>query len=121
MSHTGGELERRQENAPVPYVQAQHRGEAANIIDWPELAAWVRRRGVVLGGLALIVAQLIWKSIFLSHYYFWQDDFWWLTGARAHSFSWSYLTQSAGGHLTPGDWAIYWVVARISPYNWGLA
>jgi hypothetical protein len=120
VSHAGGELERRQESAPAPYVRPGRRGEAAKIIDWPELLAWVQRRGLILGGLALIVAQLIWKSIFLGHYYFWQDDFNFLEIARAHSYSWSYLTYVGAGHLTPGDWTIFWILARISPYNWGL-
>jgi hypothetical protein len=123
--NTGGELERRPENAPVPYVQAQHqaqhRGEAVGIIDWLELAAWVRRRGVVLGGLGLVAAEVIWKAVFLSHYYFWQDDFHFLEQARAHSFTWSYLTYVQAGHLFPGLYALFWVVVRVSPYNWGLA
>lgn len=121
MSYTGGELEPRPESAPAPYVQAQHRGEAASIIDWPELGAWVRRRGVVLGGLILVTAEVIWKAVFLSHYYFWQDDFHFLEQAHAHSFTWSYLTYVQAGHLFPGDYALYWVLVRISPYNWGLA
>jgi hypothetical protein len=29
----------------------------------------------VLAGLVLIAAQLIWKSFFPGHFYFWQDDF----------------------------------------------
>lgn len=121
MSHTGGELERRPETVPAPILQGQRTGEIARVVDWPEFAAWARGRGVVIGGLILIAAQLAWKSLFLSHYYFWQDDFHFLELAREHSFTWKYLTYVGAGHLTPGDYAIFWVVARASPYNWGLA
>jgi hypothetical protein len=94
-----------------------------DIVDWPQLAAWVRARGrsVVLGGLALIAAQLIWKSVFLGHFYFRQDDFHVIELALGHSFSWNYLTYVGAGHLIPGVYAIAWVVARISLYSWGLA
>jgi hypothetical protein len=121
VSHTGGELERRPETIPAPYLQGQRTGELVKVIDWPEFAAWAKSRGVAIGGLILIAAQLVWKSLFLSHYYFWQDDFHFLELAREHSFTWKYLTYVGAGHLTPGDYAIFWVVARASPYNWGLA
>jgi hypothetical protein len=132
VSQAGGELERRPENLPEQLPQhlpeqPQHlpvpyrRGEIANVIDWPELAAWTRGRGVALLGLALIAAQLIWKSIFLSNYFFWQDDFHFTELALGHSFSWSYLTFVGAGHLFPGVYAIVWVVARIALYNWAFA
>jgi hypothetical protein len=125
VSEAGGELERRPEslpepppqNLPVPY----RRGEIANVIDWPELATWARNRGVVIFGLILIAAQLIWKSIFISNYFFWQDDFHFLELGLGHSFSWSYLTYVGAGHLFPGVYAIVWVVARIALYNWVFA
>jgi hypothetical protein len=121
----GGELERRPENVPeqppqnlpVPY----RRGEIANVIDWPELATWARNRGVVVFAIVLIAAQLIWKSFFISNYYFWQDDFHFLELGLGHSFDWSYLTYVGAGHLFPGVYAIAWVVARIALYNWGFA
>ena len=125
VGHAGGELERRPENLPeqpaqnlpVPY----RRGEIANAIDWPELAAWARGRGIVLAGLVLIAAQLIWKSIFLSNYYFWQDDFHFIEQGLGHSLGWSYLTFVEAGHLLPGVYAIAWVMARIALYNWAFA
>jgi hypothetical protein len=125
VGQAGGELERRPENLPealrhnlpVPY----RRGEIANVIDWPELATWARNRGVVIFGLILIAAQLIWKSIFISNYFFWQDDFHFLELGLGHSFTWSYLTYDGAGHLFPGVYAIVWVAARISLYNWVFA
>jgi hypothetical protein len=125
VGHAGGELERRPENLPeqpaqnlpVPY----RRGEIASAVDWPELATWARNRGVVIFGLILIAAQLIWKSIFIGNYFFWQDDFHFTELALGHSFSWSYLTYVGAGHLFPGVYAIVWVVSRIALYNWGFA
>jgi hypothetical protein len=125
VSEAGGELERRPEslpdalpqNLPVPY----RRGEIANVIDWPELTTWARKRGVVIFGLILIAAQLIWKSIFISNYFFWQDDFHFLELGLGHSFTWSYLTYVGAGHLFPGVYAIAWVAARIALYNWVFA
>jgi hypothetical protein len=121
VSHTGGELERRPDHLPAPYLEAQRAGELVRVVDWQELGVWAKRRGVLIAGLILIAAQLAWKAFFLSHYYFWQDDFHFLELAREHAFTWKYLIYVGAGHLTPGDYAIFWVVARTSPYNWGVA
>jgi hypothetical protein len=121
VSQTGGELERLPGSTPVPYVQGQRSGDIGNVIDWPEFVAWARNRGIVLFGLVLIAAQLIWKSIFLSHYYFYQDDFHFMELALGHPFTWSYLTLVGAGHLFPGVYAICWVVARVALYNWAVA
>ena len=71
-------------------------------------------------GLILIAAQLIWKSIFIGNYFFWQDDFHFTELALGHSFTWSYLTYVGAGHLFPGVYAIVWVVSRVALYNWGV-
>jgi hypothetical protein len=125
VNRSGGELERRPESLPqhspeTPLGPFRH-GEAANVIGWPELAAWIQRRGVVLFGIVLIAAQLIWRSLFLSHYFFWQDDFHFLDGALSHSFTWSYLSEVAAGHWFPGVYAISWIVAKAGLYDWGFA
>jgi hypothetical protein len=121
VNQSGGELERRPEAAGVPYVRGQRQVEFDEVVDWPQLLEWVRGRRVVLGGLALIVAQLIWKSFFLGHFYFWQDDFHFMELALRNSFSWGYLTFAEAGHPLPGALAIAWAVARISLYSWPLA
>jgi hypothetical protein len=123
VNHSGGELERRSVALPAPYVEGQRRGEFSDVVDWAGLVAWVRARdrGVVVVGLAMIAAELIWKSLFLGHFYFRQDDFHVIELALAHSLSWSYLTFVGAGHLIPGVYAIAWAVARFSLYDWGLA
>jgi hypothetical protein len=124
VSQAGGELERRPESLPEhppQHLPVPYRGDIANVIDWPELATWARNRGVVIFGLILIAAQLIWKSIFIGNYFFWQDDFHVFELGLGHSFSWSYLTYVGAGHLFPGVYAIAWVVARIALYNWAFA
>ena len=125
VAQTGGELERRPQRLPerlpedprVPY-----RGdETANVIGWADVAGWIRDHGVMLSGLVLIVAQLIWKSVFLNHYYLYQDDIHFSELALRHSFTWSYLTLNGAGHLLPGVYAIAWVMARTALYNWAFA
>jgi hypothetical protein len=124
VSQAGGELERRPEalpEHPPQHLPVPYRGDVASVIDWPELATWARNRGVLVFGLLLVAAQLIWKGFFLTNYFFWQDDFHFLELGLGHSFTWSYLTYVGAGHLFPGVYAIAWVVARIALYNWAVA
>lgn len=102
-------------------ASVEPRDDVGEVIDWTQLAGWGRRHRIVLGGLALIAAQLVWKGIFLSHFFFRQDDFHYLDRALNSGFSWKYLSYIGSGHLQPGSFAIAWVLARISLYNWGLA
>lgn len=89
--------------------------------DWGDVAAWVQRRALQVGGLVMIVAQLVWKGLFLGHFFFLQDDYHYLDLARDSGFSWKFLTQVQAGHLIPGPLALDWVLARVSLYNWTLA
>jgi hypothetical protein len=90
-------------------------------LDWAPLTQWATRRRVVLGGVALIAAQIVWKAYFLSLFFFWQDDFHYLDRALDSRLTWKFLTQVDGGHLTPGANAVAWVLARVALYDWGLA
>ncbi len=123
MSYTGGELQRRRPDTPVPYRHSgQHSGgTTAPIVNLPEFTAWARGRGVVVFGVMIIAASLVWKAIFLGHYYFWQDDFHFTELALGHSFNWSYLTFVGAGHMFPGVYALIWVWARVALYNWTVA
>jgi hypothetical protein len=84
-------------------------------------ARWVRANPVVVAAVALIVAQLCWKTYLLSHFYFRQDDFLLLDRALSHGLSLSYLVSFSGGHLRPGGLLMFWLVTRLSPYDWLLA
>ncbi|HEY2638602.1 MAG TPA: hypothetical protein VGI66_01775 [Streptosporangiaceae bacterium] len=90
----------------------------------PRVAAksgtWFGQHAVILAAVALIVAQLGWKAYLLSQFYFRQDDFWLLDGALARGLSASYLFTIIGGHLRPGGLAVFWLVTRLSPYDWLL-
>jgi hypothetical protein len=94
---------------------------AGTVMGWPELAAWVRRHRVVLGALALIAAQLVWKALFLGHFFFWQDDYRYLDRGLDNGLTWKYLMWMDAGHLIPGPFAISWAVARIALYDWPFA
>jgi len=79
-----------------------------------------RKHGVSVAAFTLIAAQLIWKAAVLSHFYFWQDDFTYFDRATFNGFTWSYLTKAQAGHVDIGPFALAWVIARISEYNWAL-
>jgi hypothetical protein len=91
------------------------------VVDWEQLSDWVRRRRVVLGGIGLIVAQIVWKAYFLSQFFFWQDDYHYLDRALDNGLTWKFLTQVDGGHLSPGLNVVSWVLARVALYDWALA
>jgi hypothetical protein len=69
----------------------------------------------------LIVAQLCWKAYLLSRFYFRQDDFLLLDRALSHGLGLNYLFRFSGGHLRPGGLVVFWLVTRLSPYDWLLA
>src|SRR5215469_16528030 len=102
----------------VPHVKQL---PAADVPRASKSATWVRQNAVILAAVWLIVAQLGWKAYLLSQFYFRQDDFWLLDGALSHGLSLSYLFTIIGGHLRPGGLAVFWVVTRLSPYDWLLA
>jgi hypothetical protein len=84
-------------------------------------ARWVRTDPVILSAVVLIVAQLCWKAYLLSRFYFRQDDFELLDRALSHGLSLNYLFSFSGGHLRPGGLVVFWLVTRLSPYDWLLA
>jgi len=79
-----------------------------------------RRHGISVAAVTLIAAQLIWKAAVLSHFYFWQDDFTYFDRAIFNGFTWQYLTKAQAGHVDIGPFALAWVIARLSEYNWTL-
>jgi hypothetical protein len=86
--------------------------------DWSHLKPVLKRHKVTLSCLALIVISLIFKAVFLSHYYFQQDDFDVFDVALHSKFSWGFLTHDDVGHLFPGVYALGWVQARYALYSW---
>jgi hypothetical protein len=84
-------------------------------------AGWVRTNRVILTAVVLIVAQLCWKAYLLSRFYFRQDDFLLLDRAMSpFGLSLNYLFKFSGGHLRPGGLVVFWLVTRLSPYDWPL-
>ena len=92
--------------------------EEPGSIDWSRQWASVRRHRVTLASLALIAGSLIWKATFLSHYFYWEDDFQVLDSSLKSHLSWGFLTHVYGGHFFPGVYLIAWVLARVALYNW---
>ena len=103
--------------APAPGDDAE--SSSAN---WDLGSAWpgIWRHRVLIGGLLLILAEVIWKAHFLTHMYLRRDDFVNQDIALTSPLNWHYLSTVTDGHLSPGLRGITWVVVRISLYNWGL-
>ena len=114
----GGALARRDEQ---PGTVAIRDDGPTRVVGWPELAGWAGRHPAVLGGLALVAAQVIWKALLLSHFYFWQDDFLFFDRSLGHGLTWQYLMPIQVGHLAPGPQAIAWMLARAALYDWAAA
>jgi hypothetical protein len=88
--------------------------------DFGAAVAWLRQHSVLVGGLAIIIGEIIWKAQFLSRMFFSQDDYVNLDIAIKSPFNWHYLSLIGAGHFYPGLRAITWVLARVSLYDWGL-
>jgi hypothetical protein len=101
-------------------VQWRPRADAVAEVSPTAIVTWLRSHQVLVAGLLLIAAEIIWKAQLLHHLYFYQDDYVDLDIARKSAFSWHYLTLVSDGHFFIGLRAITWVLARISLYNWGL-
>lgn len=86
-----------------------------------EAQQWLRSNSVMLIAVILIAAELWWKAVFLGHFYFRQDDFQWMDQALSAKFGWSYLMKVDNGYLMPGGFALTWLMARASVYDWTLA
>ena len=88
--------------------------------DFGSAMTWLREHSVLVGGLVIIIGEVIWKAQFLSRMYFSQDDYVNLDLAIKSPFNWHYLSLIGAGHFYPGLRAITWALARVSLYNWGL-
>ena len=85
-----------------------------------DAAEWLRKNGVTVAALVLIAIQLVWMAVLLAHFYFSQDDYFFLDRALAQGLNWPYLMSVDAGHMLPLGFAIAWAMARISLYNWPL-
>jgi hypothetical protein len=86
--------------------------------DWSGLLTAIRGHKVTAACLALILVSLIWKAEFLSHFFYWEDDFQVLDLSLKSHLSWAYLTHVDLGHFFPGVYLIAWLLARVGLYNW---
>jgi len=88
--------------------------------DFSATVTWIRQNVVLVGGLVIIIGEIIWKAQFLSRMFFSQDDYVNLDIAIKSPFNWHYLSLIGAGHFYPGLRAVTWVLARVSLYDWGL-
>jgi hypothetical protein len=85
-----------------------------------DAAEWIRNNGITVAALTLIAIQLIWMAVLLAHSYFRQDDYFNFDRALADGFTWKYLMQVNAGHMAPFAFAMSWLLATVSLYNWAL-
>jgi len=81
------------------------------------LRAWASRAGLV--AVVVIAAQLVWRTVVLSHGYFTQDDFLVLSGAQGSW--WGSLDNDYAGGFSPLGQTIAWLSLHASPLGWPLA
>jgi hypothetical protein len=86
--------------------------------DWSQLTEQARRHRVTLGALGLILASLIWKGAFLSHFYFRQDDFWLMDAAVKNGLSGRYIFRVWSGQFIPGAYVLGWLQVKTAVYSW---
>ena len=111
---------RQTDGASVTQIQIYEAPEPAQQPEaWRDFVRWLNRNAVTLGASVLIVIQVWWKAVTLSHAYFQQDDLV-IGGQAAHSLSLHYLFQVYAGHLLPGSLALAWAAVHLSGYDWGL-
>jgi len=85
-----------------------------------DAAEWLRVNGITIAAVTLIAVELWWSAGLLGHSYFRQDDYYTFDRALASGFSLKYLLLVDAGHMAPLGFAIAWVLARVSLYDWAL-
>jgi hypothetical protein len=90
-------------------------------LDLSQLVAKLGPHRVTVSCAAVLVASVLWKLAFLTHYYFRQDDFEIMGLALKSKLSWGFLTSGYEGHFFPGLFAVAWVLSRAALYNWTVA
>jgi len=106
-------------NAVVPLGRVRGQDEWADLR--PAFRLMQRGRPVMIAAVIMVIAQVVWRWLFLRHMYFVHVDFFNLDLAKESALTWHYLTYVGPGRLVIGERAIIWVLARISFYNWNLA
>jgi hypothetical protein len=100
-------------------------GQVQRADDWADLRNTIRliqhKRPVVIFAVIMVLAQAVWRGLFLSHLYFLRSDFLNYDLAAESHLSWRYLTTTGTGQLVIGERAVIWVLARMSFYGWHLA
>jgi hypothetical protein len=115
-----GELELRPSRPLVGQSVEEWDGAERTSLERSRLVEQARRHQVTLGALGLILATLIWKGAFLSHFYFRQDDFWLMDAAAKNGLSGHYLLRVWSGQFIPGAYVLGWLQMKIAVYSWAV-
>lgn len=79
---------------------------------------WASRVGVL--ALAVVGAQLLWRTVLLGRGYFTQDDFLVMAGTQHGGWT-SVLSGDYAGGFSPGGTAVAWLSVAVAPLSWPLA
>ena len=72
----------------------------------------------LLAGAGLIAVQVAFRAWALWGSWFYFDDLAFMSRAMNQPFGVAYLTESYGGHLMPGGFALAWLLTRWWVYDW---
>ncbi len=105
--------------ASRPPVDRDRYSEDEPDTDWSRQLAAVRRHQVTLACLAVILGSLIWKAVFLSQYFYRQDDFLIFDAALKSGLNWGLIDHTLGaGQFIPGPAVLSWVLTKVALYSW---
>lgn len=84
---------------------------------WVRLTApWTGPQG--LAAAAVITGGLIWRTVLQLGSFFNQDDYYLTARAAETSLTWDFLFTPVAGHVMPAQQLVYWLIARLAPFNW---
>ncbi|QIG42648.1 hypothetical protein G5V58_07530 [Nocardioides anomalus] len=74
---------------------------------------------LVVAGLALVVAQLVFRAWALHGSWFYFDDLAFMSRAMNQPLDAHYLLESYGGHLMPGGFLVAYGLTEVAAFSWG--
>lgn len=77
---------------------------------------WQSRQGLV--AILVILGATVWRGWLLRDSFFNQDDYYLTSRASQSDLTWSFLVNDTAGHVNPAQQLVYWIVARLAPFDW---
>jgi len=84
-----------------------------------QFKSWFTRSELIVLAL-IVVVQAIWLFWVMNRGWYLQSELSNLADARGKALTWSYLSESIGGHFGPIGRLDYWLLGRCAPLNYPL-